>query len=401
MFAANLYAHYISPVLLEMRIVKYQKNSGIIFSEKHFVKDRIFRTPVPGIEKVSDYNLILFTFEGLSARFLGCYGGKYPGLTPYFDAFAKQGTIVHNYYNHLAATVCGVPGQDGSFFPRSNEDASLPTFGMTRILRNAGWNTSFFFSKEHTGNFKKILGNCGYEYIHEVGDMQSSNADEYLFSQLLAYLKEKEYTKEKFFANIYNIQTHAYFKHPADNHYGNGMNQILNAVHNLDAQFGKLLAWLDQSGLAKNTIVAVTADHAAYPNNPPYAKLIKNEPDKPESFTDRIPLIIRHPKLNLDHLLANTSYDAPVRSSISLAPTMLHLLGIQNHKNAFLGNSLFEQGSSYDKFSMHGGWQMNVFLIKNKNEISPFSLDIQILSKLYAYTMLRKNGSFAFPVNNH
>jgi phosphoglycerol transferase MdoB-like AlkP superfamily enzyme len=53
---------------------------------------------------------------------------------------------------------------------------------------------------------------------------------------------------------------------------------------------------------------------------------------------DRIPLLVYHPGLELP-----AQFDATNASSIDLAPTLAHLMGLENRPNSFLGRSIFER----------------------------------------------------------
>ncbi|WAX92990.1 hypothetical protein N7E70_014880 [Aminobacter sp. NyZ550] len=59
-------------------------------------------------------------------------------------------------------------------------------------------------------------------------------------------------------------------------------------------------------------------------------------------FVDRIPLIIHHSGLALP-----STFDADYRTSVDFAPTLLHLLSLQDARNAFMGFSIFEQAPAH------------------------------------------------------
>jgi arylsulfatase A-like enzyme len=99
----------------------------------------------------------------------------------------------------------------------------------------------------------------------------------------------------------------------------------------LDAQIGRLLAWLDESGLADQTLVVFTSDHGDMTGG--HGGLI----DKGLLYEEaiKIPLLFRHPSLvpgerdqlamNMDILPTALDWlglDAPPRHGVSLAPSL-------------------------------------------------------------------------------
>ena len=83
-------------------------------------------------------------------------------------------------------------------------------------------------------------------------------------------------------------------------------------------------------------MVILTADHTHYPDRD-YVKLVANDPGYVPVFVDRIPLIIYHPTKQLP-----TEFDAGNASSINFTPSLIHLLGLENRPNPFLGRSIFD-----------------------------------------------------------
>ena len=69
---------------------------------------------------------------------------------------------------------------------------------------------------------------------------------------------------------------------------------------------------------------------------------MKSEPDYQSLPFDRIPLLIYDP----GHQLPK-QWDARCGNSLDFAPTALQLLGIQQARNAFLGESLFSRTRNY------------------------------------------------------
>ena len=83
----------------------------------------------------------------------------------------------------------------------------------------------------------------------------------------------------------------------------------------LDHEVGRMMSFLDQSGLADSTLVVFTSDHGELAGS--HGKYRKGEPED-ESL--RVPLIMRQP----DRIRAGTTSEALV-NSIDLMPTILNL----------------------------------------------------------------------------
>lgn len=237
-----------------------------------FMKKEIFSSPIkyPSIKSKSKPNIIIFFIEGLSVSLVNCYGSKFKDLTPNIDAFAKNSLKVDNYYNHTSCTYRGIPGQLCSIYPfhgydewTSNKTQKMEKINYSSIpgmLNKRGYDSLFFCAESGSiENLSKMLKfKETYAPPRIIKDLLHGRAklikdmltDESLFEALICYLKKrkKQKTQKPFFISFYNIQTHSYFKTPKDGiKYKEMNNDTLNAVHNLDAQFGKFYKYLKKS----------------------------------------------------------------------------------------------------------------------------------------------------------
>ena len=106
------------------------------------------------------------------------------------------------------------------------------------------------------------------------------------------------------------------------------MQDYLACVQGLDDSIGKVLDYLDQSGLAKNTVVFYSADNGWYLGDLGlYDKRFMYEPGL------RVPLLVRGPGIKAG------STPAQFVANIDLAPTFLELAGL-NVPNSMQGRSL-------------------------------------------------------------
>ena len=331
-----------------------------------FQKNMVYRNPLPFAKTPGapvHPNVIIFFTEGASARMIGAYGAKYPGLTPNIDRLAGHSMRVIDYFNHTAATYRALTGQTTSGFTFANgndwkqgDNATLLTTvkrqSLAAILNEKDYDT-YFFEPEHPGAFEELLRSLGFAHIYgfdrisallggkvHVQKQTDQIEDSNLFEGLTAFLKQRSSSGDKkpFFIGLYNIGTHAFIPVATDGvKYGNGESKPLNKLHNYDADVGQFMDWFYQSPYAGNTIVIFTTDHATYPDKP-YRAVVGA--DLKPYFVDKIPLLIMDPT----HALPKT-LNADGRNSLDLAPTVLHLLGIQRLPNSFLGQSLFEPRS--------------------------------------------------------
>ena len=96
------------------------------------------------------------------------------------------------------------------------------------------------------------------------------------------------------------------------------MGHFLGTLKSLDENVGRLLDFLDQSGLSKNTIVAVTSDHGFFMGEHGwFDKRFMYEP------AIRVPWMIRHP----DMVQPGSTSEA-MTINIDNAPTILDLVGL-------------------------------------------------------------------------
>lgn len=344
------------------KAVYYEKDSLYPFK-----KNYVFSSALP-FERAMDakLNVIVIFTEGLSARLIGAYGGRHLGLTPNIDGLLARAMKVDNYFNHTAATYRGLKGQMSSGYPYNGgfqngagwEDkdnakslAQINSGSVPQMLRTKSYDTYFLSPHHDSVQLNTMLRALYFDKVYSFDALNSeflrgrgaltggSLSDKDIFLSLSALLKKREAAKtnRQFFIGLYNIGTHAFFDVPdGAKKYGDGGNIVLNRMHNYDHQLGQFLKYFFSSKYAKNTVLIFTSDHATYPE-PHYVAAVQGEDYKPY-FVDRIPLAIYDPAHRLP-----SSFDADGRTSLDFAPTLFHLLNIQNIPNSFLGGSIFEQ----------------------------------------------------------
>lgn len=310
-------------------------------------------------------NVIVLFLEGTSTRLIGAYGGTHAGLTPAMDRLAARSMRVTHYYNHTAATYRGLQGQLVSGYPAAGGDddhelweseqsrqrlSTIRYRSLPMMLRENGYHTYFMSPHHDSVGLNTMLRALGFDKVYSFEDVSQriapgnpfyavegalSDHDEFHALQLLLSKHMLGDQGHPFFLGLYNFGTHAFLDiMPIGVKYQDGSNASLNKLHNLDDALGRFLDYFFASPYASNTILILTADHATYPERS--YRDIAGEGFQP-LFVDTIPLLVYDPT----HRLPNT-YDAQGRTSLDLAPTLLHLLGIQRGNNSFMGTSLFE-----------------------------------------------------------
>ena len=80
----------------------------------------------------------------------------------------------------------------------------------------------------------------------------------------------------------------------------------------------------------------LTSDHSSYAE-PPTVEAFAGSPNYTDNFIDEIPFMIRIPGVE-----QAARYENGIRTSIDLAPTVLHLMGLSDVDHAFVGTSVFD-----------------------------------------------------------
>jgi len=348
--------------------LKELEGFGITYDEQNvypLIKDYIYQSELPFTQQNrtsgadTRLNVIVFLSEGLSARVMQPYNNQYPDLTPNIANFANSAMRVDNYYNHTFATYRGLLGQLCSIFPvyaGGQINTGTDYYCLGDLFNEDGYETYFLFSQQREKTkLDEVLAKTNIDHIYAQEDLQHlyiegesekrplALSDQQFLKATIAHLesledRQKSGDKTPFFVGLYNIETHAYY-HASDDGvtYKQYDSYILDAIRNYDDAFGKFWEYFQKSDLFANTIVIFTADHTHFQGKD-FVGLVKNQTDYKPLFVDRIPLLIYHPGMKLP-----AEFDANFASSIDLAPTIAHLMSIQNRSNSFLGRSIFDR----------------------------------------------------------
>lgn len=324
-----------------------------------FQQTRLRAGPLPFVIEAPNepMNVIVLFLEGLSARAMGHYGGPYDDLTPNLNRFAGQAVTIDNYYNHTAATYRGIQGSLSSGFPlaggaggwersqdRLAELSSISYATLPKILDARGYETRIYSPHTQSKPFDDFLRTVGFIQVVTLEDVIPDSptdflSDRDLFAAMAADLQERDQSRMQtpFFWASYNIGSHAFLDTPVGAEtYRDGRNSALNRFHELDASLRKFLNAFEASTFVDNTLLIITADHSSYAE-PPIVEAFSDGPKFTTQFIDQIPLILSIPGVN-----EPTRFESGVRTSLDLAPTILHMMGVTDVEHAFLGSSIFD-----------------------------------------------------------
>lgn len=320
--------------------------------EKTLLKDKIvYDSNVSNYIKRDKYNVIVLFIEGFSRRIIS------KELTPNIYNFAKEGINVINYYNHTASTYRGLRGQLTSSFQISTGYTSRQSglmqlnekefkrrykndalISIAQILSENNYTTAFQMPNPKKSNFFKVFNLLGFKNLFGYEDFKnpiSWQVKELSDEDSFKLVFEKIHTlKQPFFYGFYTLGTHFGLNMPENGKkYKDGKNAYLNNYHNLDYQFGEFMKKFNNDEISKNTIFILTADHASFASKE-FRELFNSQN---KSFIDKIPLVI--------YLKGNKPaiFDAKNLNSLSLTPSILDILGIEDGQNRFLGLSIFDE----------------------------------------------------------
>lgn len=352
-------------------------------------------------------NVIVFFIEGFNYNNLS-YVNKFQNLTPNIDKLLSSSLSFSNYYNHTAATFRGLRGQLTSSYQylggyrkdligigqisqqELEKKYKNTVYSIPNIIKKHGYESYFINPHSEQSNISIMLRTMGFDKVYGCEKSQSCDkskpidariiSDKLLFAnikQVVSELENKAKSKtdeSHFFIGVYNIGTHLGMDSPDEKYEINDV--ILNSVHNFDHQFGEFYTWFKQSKLYENTVIILTADHCAYPSND-RAKILGEKSIYPGIFINTIPFIVNYKGIK------PLEIDVGGKNSIDFAPTLLHLMRINDGKNYFLGCSLFETCTKKFEYyeaigSSFYSTEANVLKSVKENDVYP-----QLISEFY------------------
>ena len=269
-------------------------------------------------------NVVVLAEESLGAEFVGAYGDA-RGLTPEFDALAREGLLFMHTYASGTRTVRGLEAMSASLPPipgdsvvkRSGNEAVV-TWG--EVMQGLGYHTSFLYGGYgYFDNMNAYFGANGFD-VSDRADIASPSfaniwgvADEDLFRHAVEYFDERAAAGQPFFSIVMSTSNHKPYTFPAGipgvPPSGGGREA---GVRYADFALGQFFREAKKRDWYRNTLFVVMADHGARVYGAAEIPLYSYE----------IPFLVLAPGR-----VAPGRTEA-LTAQIDLAPTVLGLLGL-------------------------------------------------------------------------
>jgi arylsulfatase A-like enzyme len=316
-------------------------------------------------------NLILVTVDTLRADHLGFAG--YPRDTsPNLDALAREGVWFPAYYSQSATTGAAHASLFTSLPPKdtgvtaNSQHFPADKASIMSALHDAGYATAGFVSSVVVGRKSKLQEHFDH-FDDELTTKEQNRQERYerpadqTVAAALQWIAARPKDRP-FFVWIHLIDPHGPYSAPTDpdryvgdKYYGDPATaiplseadwqpgtiphyQVLGGstdpryyvarydaeIRYMDAALGTMLKTLADDGLARDTLLAITADHGETLAEPGHRHYFSHGVITYDE-TVRIPLVIRERRG--ERRLASIDRTRPL-SSLDLAPTLLELLGV-------------------------------------------------------------------------
>lgn len=226
-------------------------------------------------EGLGKLNVVVLAEESLGAEFVGAYGDV-RGLTPEFDALAKQGLLFTHTYASGTRTVRGLEAMSASLPPIPGDsvvkragNASVVTWG--EVMQGLGYHASFLYGGYgYFDNMNAYFGANGFAVSdrRDIADPGFANiwgvADEDLFRHAVAYFDQRAGEGRPFFSLVMSTSNHKPYTFPAGipgvPEKGGGREA---GVRYADFAIGQFFREARKHAWFGNTLFVVMADHGA------------------------------------------------------------------------------------------------------------------------------------------
>jgi arylsulfatase A-like enzyme/parvulin-like peptidyl-prolyl isomerase len=270
-------------------------------------------------------NLLLVTIDTLRADHVGAYGDP-KAQTAALDRLAREGVLVEEAVAHVPQTRPSHASILTGRYPyehglRDNAAGPLapgmPT--LATVLKAAGYDTAAFIGAYPVSRSSGL--DRGFELYDDpfetAVDGRTERRAQEVVDRALGWLRRAR--GRPFLAWVHLFDPHAPYT-PPQPFAGRFAGRLYDGeVAYADSQVERLLAWLDSSGLRRNTLVVVTSDHGeglGEHGEEEHGLLVYDS-------TLRVPLVLSW----AGHLPAGARTRGQFRS-VDLLPTLLELLGV-------------------------------------------------------------------------
>jgi len=330
-----------------------EEEVGKIYSPVHYPK----RDSTKPFQKK---NVVIFILESWGKESVGAYNkdldnGTYQGFTPFLDSLMAVSKVYWNSFatgrksiDAIPSLLAGIPNGQDPFILTPYASDSL--HGLPKILRDEGYNTSFFHGAPNGSmGFKALVNLLGVE--HYYGKDEYNNDADFdgiwgIWDEPFFQFFEKTINtfKQPFFSTIFSVSSHHPFKLPEQykGKFRKGPLPVMECISYTDMALRKFFEKASQTDWFKNTVFVISADHATESYHPEY----KNE------WGDvAIPIVLYSPGDSSFHGL-----DSGIIQQTDIIPS---LLSYMNYDKPFLafGENVFNKNRINFSVSYTGGYR--------------------------------------------
>jgi len=333
--------------------------------EKHVQGQPTFIVPEKIVsERIVDYetslerpNILFFMLESVSAERLGVYGYE-RNVTPNIDDLANKGFLFKNAYTTATHTDYAQPALVSSRYMLNNYERNVFDNNPSRTMlwdffKEMGYDTAYILAMDDRwAGVNKYFNYSNVDFYSTAitdgsidfgSGYASTDFDHNTTKDALNWLESRD-SDEPFFLYVNYEATHLPLVYPDEfrryvpdsvlsagfitfNNINNTNNRFDNSISYVDYQVGKIISYLEETNQLNNTIVVITPDHG-------HDFLRRHDIEgHGNSIYDeelKVPLIMYFPDLENEVIEDEVSH-------IDVFPTLLNILGIENHKN-YLGS---------------------------------------------------------------
>ena len=280
-------------------------------------------------------NVVLITIDTLRADHVGCYGYKQI-KTPNIDGLAADGTRFDRAFavvpvtlpSHTSMLTGTYPMLSGMHDFSGNKLSPLqPT--LASVLKQAGYQTGAVIASAVLDS--RFGLNQGFDFYYDHFDfsrLDEANLDEMerpgnvVADVALGWLAKN--SQKKFFLWMHLYDPHFPYRPPEPYSREYAAQPYDGEIAFADEQVGRLLRFLKEKGIYRNTVIVLCGDHG---------ESLGEHGEKTHGFfiyntTMHVPLIIRLPDNRLPEKTAARTVADPV-SLVDLMPTVLGAVGLE------------------------------------------------------------------------
>ena len=296
-------------------------------------------------------NLVIILEESLGAQYVSSLGGI--PITPEIDKLNAQGWAFNRLYATGTRSVRGIEAVITGFTPTPSRavvklnKSQKDFFTIASLLKRNGYQTQFIYGGEsHFDNMKSFFLGNGFTDIVDFDDIENPQfiaswgaSDEDLFNQADIELAKLHKSNKPFFSFVFTSSNHDPFEIPEGvispikyteeqlKRYDEKELLRHKAIQYADYALGKFIAKAKTQAYWQDTVFLIVADH-----------------DARATGSDLVPINNFHiPGVILNSGNGPKS-DERIVSQIDLAPTLLSLMGVENH-SPMLGQDLTNPNS--------------------------------------------------------